>query len=595
MSFLFDLAFFALLFFVLVFIHELGHFLMARLVGIRVEKFSIGMGPSLFSKKMGDTEYRLAALPLGGYVKMSGDEPGKDYTDEERQVGFLTKSPPQKLLVVFGGPVFNLILPLFVFGLLLAVGAPSVQSRIGLVEPEGVAAKAGLQTGDLILSVDGEPIKEWEEMEERVRSSAGKELRFEIERKSLMTGELETLQLRITPEQTDGLSRFGEPVQVGKIGVSPRFLVPRIYFEDPQSPIAQTEAQKFDRVVKVDGVEIRGLAQFQNALEMRSGQKTIELELEPEDGSAVRRVEVQVPSSNQNSSVFAGLGFLPIELVIGYVADKVEAPELEPKLGVCQDNTAPAKAAGLQEGDRLIAFGDYQLNEWEDLQKAVRSSAGEAKELKWSREGETMMASIAPLKTTIFDPIRGRDAPSSVDEVYRIGISPRLESNSAFFTVQSYNPIKWVTYGVTETVSLVTLTGEAMLKLVTGQLSMKSLGSPIMIFNVAGNSYRLAGGGSNGWLAFLRTLALLSITLGIVNLLPVPVLDGGHAVFFTIEWIRGRPLSLKFLEVATQVGLILLLGLFSVVLYNDVYRYDLMGGIMNNMIRATNAVFYGCA
>ena len=123
------------------------------------------------------------------------------------------------------------------------------------------------------------------------------------------------------------------------------------------------------------------------------------------------------------------------------------------------------------------------------------------------------------------------------------------------------------------------LTVQALYKLATGQLSLKLLGSPIMIYKVAGNSYRMAGGGYYGWISFLSNLALLSITLGLVNLLPIPVLDGGHAVFFTVEWIRGKPVSLRVMEIATQVGLLALICLFALVLYNDFHRYGWLDSV----------------
>jgi regulator of sigma E protease len=127
---------------------------------------------------------------------------------------------------------------------------------------------------------------------------------------------------------------------------------------------------------------------------------------------------------------------------------------------------------------------------------------------------------------------------------------------------------------------MASMTVQSLYKLFTGQLSFKLLGSPIMIYKVAGNSYRIAGGGYFGWISFLSNLALLSITLGLVNLLPVPVLDGGHATFFIIEWIRGRPVSLRFMEIAMQVGLFLLIALFGLVLMNDIHRYQILESVL---------------
>jgi regulator of sigma E protease len=174
----------------------------------------------------------------------------------------------------------------------------------------------------------------------------------------------------------------------------------------------------------------------------------------------------------------------------------------------------------------------------------------------------------------------GKDNPLAAEPVYRIGIGPATNFETATFIDKSLNPIKWIKRGFSETWLMGSMTVTALYKIFTGQLSVKLLGSPIMIYKVAGNSYRMAGGGYQGWISFLTNLALLSIALGLMNLLPVPVLDGGHATFFTIEWIRGKPVSLRVMEIASQVGLFLLICLFVLVIFNDFHRYGWFDSIM---------------
>lgn len=556
MSWLIDLGLFALLFFILVFVHEFGHFLMARLVGIRVEKFSIGMGPSLFAFKRGDTEYRLAALPLGGYVKMAGDDPTKEYSEEEKKVGFLTQKPGAKLLVVFGGPSFNLILPIFVYAFMLILGIPTVENIIGSVEPGQPAFEAGLQPGDRILKLKNIDIKEWNQVEEIVRNSANEELPALVERRNLQTGELERLEMVLKPELGEGRSRFGESIQVGKLGISPSYIIPQIYFEDSQSPVAQAGFKKFDRVLEVAGVPVRTMSEFRKALAVNEKLQDLPIKV-TRDGLEFSAI-VKVPSGTE--PITARLGLYPIELVIGKI-----------------EEGSPAARAGIQVGDRLVSINGKVLTAWEQVPEIIRGSAGRALEVVWSRDGQRMSASLQAEKTTIDDPILGKDNPLAVNEIYRIGVTPRFEMEMSLFQEKSYNPIMWVKKGVTESWNLMSMTVTALTKLVTGDLSLKLLGSPIMIYKVAGSTFRLAGGGHHGWIAFLTNLALLSITLGLVNLLPIPVLDGGHALFFIIEAIRGKPVSIRVMEIATQIGIFVLVAIFALVIYNDLDRYNLLG------------------
>jgi len=557
MNWLTDVSLFALLFFLLVFFHELGHFLMAKLVGIKVEKFSIGMGPAILSFRKGETEYRLAILPLGGYVKMAGDDPSKELSEEERKRGFLAQRPPAKLLVVFGGPGFNLILPMFIYAIMLAAGIPFVKPVVGSLEKDMPGQVSGLRSGDEIVSINGSKIDRWKQVEERVREAANQDLKVVVERVNLNDGAVNFLELDLKPQLSEGRSKFGEKIEVGKIGVSPAYPLPLIYYEDASSPLKQANLENFDRIDSVNGVSIVSLDQWNEILD---SQIKSELKLRVRRGEKTFEAAMRLPGK---ARLRQELNILPVELVIA--------------------ETTPdgrAALAGMEAGDRLVSIDSKILRSWGEVPEIVRNSAGRPLKFVWSHEGEERSAEIAAEETVVDDPLLGKDNPMATDKVYRIGIAPRLESDTSFGQDQSWNPIAWIKMGVDETWGLASMTVIALSKLVTGKISLKLLGSPIMIYKVAGNTYRMAGGGHNGWIAFLTNLALLSITLGLVNLLPVPVLDGGHAVFFAIEWIRGRPVSLKVMEVATQVGLVMLIGLFALVLYNDFNRYGFLDPII---------------
>jgi len=558
MNWLIDVGLFALLFFVLVFIHELGHFLMAKWVGIRVERFAIGMGPTLLSFKHGPTEYKLGLLPLGGYVKMAGDDPTKEYSEEERRVGFLTQKAPAKLLVVFGGPAFNLLLPIFLFGLMLATGIPTVQPIVGTLEKDLPAAQAGLMSGDKILSVNQTPITKWSELEALVEKSTGQPLDLEIERLNTDTGQQDLIKKSVVPKLSPSKSKFGEDIQVGRLGVSPDYMLPEIFFETNDSILAKAGLERFDRVTKINGVPILTFEQLRLILShLKAG--SVEFTVDRKGQSITKSFEIP----EGNGSVEERIGFRPVNLVLDHI---------EP--------ASPAEKAGMKKNDYLVSIGKTELHSWDEVAQLVRGSEGKSLDVTWSRDGKIMHAKMVPEKTVIPDPLMGKDNPLSTEAAYRIGVSPALELQASIAIERSLNPLNWLKRGLTETWKMVSLTVQALSKLFTGKLSMKLLGSPIMIYKVAGNSYRMAGGGYFGWFSFVSNLALLSITLGLVNLLPIPVLDGGHAAFFLVELIRGRPVSVKVMEIATQVGLVLLICLFAFVIYNDLSRYGWLDSIL---------------
>ncbi|MDC4226456.1 MAG: RIP metalloprotease RseP [Candidatus Manganitrophus sp.] len=161
---------------VLVFVHEFGHYIVARFCGVQVQTFSLGFGPRLFSRKWGPTEYCVSIIPLGGYVRLLGDDPKEEISPEERDRSFLTQSVKKKIAIVVAGPVFNLLLALFIFVGVFMTGVPSLTSEVGEVQPSSAAGAAGMQPGDRIVEIEGKPIKQWEEIRETLQINGGKEL-----------------------------------------------------------------------------------------------------------------------------------------------------------------------------------------------------------------------------------------------------------------------------------------------------------------------------------------------------------------------------------------------------------------------------------
>ena len=198
----------------LIFIHELGHFLVAKRLGIGVEKFSLGFGPKIAALRFRETEYRLSLLPLGGYVKLVGDDPR---SEESRQANaFLSQPVRKKIAVVFAGPLFNLLLAIAIFVLIFMIGVPTLTTVVGEVLPDSPALQAGLQPGDRIVAINAEPITRWSKLVEVIRQHANQELTLQIERQG------ERLSLRVVPQQKRVKNIFGEEMEIGFLGIAPK-------------------------------------------------------------------------------------------------------------------------------------------------------------------------------------------------------------------------------------------------------------------------------------------------------------------------------------------------------------------------------------
>ena len=351
---------------VLIFFHEFGHFLIARLFGVGVEKFSLGFGPRLIGKKIGRTDYRISAIPLGGYVKMVGEEPDAEVSPQDQSVSFTHKHVLKRMCIVAAGPIFNILLAVIIFfGIFWVSGAMILKPSVGEVREGSPAFAAGLKAGDLISAIDGVTVSNWENMTELIGASNGKTLEITVRRSDA------DKVFKVTPELVSAKNLFGEDIQRYIIGIS--------------------------------------------------------------------------------------------------------------------------------------ASGDV-----------------------YTRDLNLFQALTESLKQT---------------------------------------------YTIVEL--MVIIIG----KLITGDISADTIGGPIMIAKMAGDQ---AKAGISNLIFFI---ALISVNLAIINLVPIPILDGGHLLFFLIELIKGRPVNLKVREVAQQIGLFIILLLVILVFYNDIFRYK------DNILRFLKGIF----
>ncbi len=435
---------------VLVAVHEYGHFWVARRCGVKVLRFSIGFGKSLYTwHDRHGTEYCIAMVPLGGYVKMLDEREGEVPAGELEQA-FNRKPVLQRIAVVAAGPLANFALAILAYWVLFMGGESGYAPVIGSVESGSVADAAGLKAGQEIVAVDGEKTPTWQALSFRL------------------------------------LDRIGD---TGSI----RFTV-----KEPGSDmLLQSEAP------------------LQRWL-----------------------------SDQEEPDLLGGLGLAMFTPEVPPVVDEVVAD-------------SPAARAGLKVGDRILSADGIPMAQWMDWVDYVRERPGQRIELELSRDGQ--------LQSTVIIPDGEADASGTL--IGRVGVAVAMPAMPPEMIRQfQRGPLQSLGAAVTRTGELVSFTLGSIKKMLQGLISPKNLSGPITIAKVASAS---AKSGLESWIGFL---ALLSVSLGVLNLLPIPVLDGGHLLYYTMELLAGRPVPEKIQALGYQLGLFMILGIMALALYNDFAR-----------------------
>lgn len=448
---------FIVLLLVLIFVHELGHFLAAKAVGVKVERFSLGFPPKAISKTIGETEYQIAWLPLGGYVKMYGEDPtsGAPIPPEMEKRSFSHQPPWAKIIIVLAGPMFNLFFAAFLFwAIIWAGGIPHLSPVVGPVAPGSPAAEAGIQMDDLIVAVNGQPAEYFDALDSALAESGGRPVKLTVRQSG---GLLETFKL--TPTRTDSKNLLGEPVTIYDVGISHRM----------KPVLARVSKGK------------------------------------------------------------------------------------------------PAEKAGLLAGDEIVSIDGQATRDWQDILLAVQgppedrysSTARPVRPLsiEAKRGGRILFFEVTP------ELVSGLNAEGEVTYNPMVGFEARTD-----IITEPVGFLKAVSLGGSEAVNMISLTLKSVKLLITGQVSAKTLGGPILIAEVTGDRARA------GLMPLLSLAAFISINLGILNLLPIPVLDGGQLFLFVVEAIRRKPLGLRFREILQWVGVAFLGFLMVLVFYNDIGR-----------------------
>jgi len=450
MSLLHTIASFVIALAVLIVVHEFGHYLLARWCGVKVLRFSLGFGRPLFVRPIGPdrTEWVVAAVPLGGYVKMLDEREGP-VSAAELPRAFNRQSVWKRIAIVAAGPVANFLLAIALYWALFVSGVQEAKPIVAAPEPGTIAAQAGFTRGETIRTIDGEPVTSWQDVRWRL-------LQLALDRKST-----------------------------------------RVEVADAGGAIAS-------RALDLAGVTSEEL-----------------------EGDLLTKLGLRL----YRPDVPAIIG----QVVRGSVAER----------------------AGLAAGDRVVAVDAVPIAKWDELVAKIRGSPGRSLVLEVIRDGRVERIALAPEAVT-----------QGTETIGRIGAAPHVDAASlqAYYLEVRYGPLEAAPKALAKTWEMSVFSVRMLGKMVVGEVSWRNISGPVTIADYAGQSASL------GLAPYLAFLALISISLGVLNLLPIPLLDGGHLLYYAIELLKGSPVSERVMELGQRAGLAVLLFLMAFAFYNDINR-----------------------
>ncbi|CAM4097050.1 RIP metalloprotease RseP [Psychrobacter arenosus] len=445
----------------LIALHEWGHYIVARLCGVKVLTYSIGFGPKIagWTSKRSGIDYRLSLLPLGGYVKMLDEREG-EVADAEKHLAFNTQHPLKKIAIVAAGPIMNFLIAIGLFWVLFLTPSEQLATRIGSVLPDTPAAAVAMPVGDKIVSVDGQPVQTWEEINYRLANRMG---------------EAGTIAVGVQPHSASLTERTAKATQTYNLPVS----------------------------------------------DFMQG-------------------------ADKGKDAISSLGAIPWQ------------PEIAPIIGDLTPEGA-ASRQGMQIGDRITAINGQAIDDWVSATRIIKDSPEQLLKISVLRDGQPVTLEIMPQgkKDTM---------GNQYGQIGAMVVAPEITVPDAYKTTVEYSPAMALVKSFQKTEQLAVMTVASMGKMITGKIGIDNLSGPITIAKVAKQSFDIS------WEMVLSTAALISLSLAVLNLLPIPVLDGGHILYYAIELIRGKPVSEQMQIVGMNIGLILMAGFMILAIGNDISR-----------------------
>lgn len=519
---------------------------MARWCDVRVEVFSLGFGKKIFKFKKGDTTYAISMIPLGGYVKMFGDQNGDQIPEEERKVSFTHKNVYQRIAIVLAGPIMNFLFAVVVFFAIAMMGEEAKMPIVGDILDGSPAYVAGFRSGDKILSINQKPINTWEDVQRSLSLKENQDLHLDVTVNRENSTEATKVALTAKAEQNPNpLSTFDYVANIE--GLNSYSLGTTVGVLE-SSPLKALGMKTGDTIVSINGQKVNYWRQLEPVLAAQNAKNPLTLEIvgKRDDESREKPMTVTMAAlSSVPSFSLKNLGLESSELYLSKVMED-----------------SPAEAAGLLAGDRLTKINGAALTKWEDVINSIKSSDGQnPARITVLRDGKNVELSITPKMTK-------QMLPTGVEEKrYTIGIAPIANIAPAETMVVHASGIgSALGRGVQKTWEVSVMTVMSFVRLFQGQISPKNVGGVISIGQAASETFKI------GINPFLQMMAIISVNLFVLNLLPIPVLDGGHLVFYVIEMVKGAPLSIRKMEMAQQVGLAILMSLMIFALFNDFTR-----------------------
>lgn len=560
-----DLVYFVVFVSVLVFVHEFGHFAAAKWAGVKVLELSIGFGPKLLKLRGRETTYALGVLPFGGYVRMLEElKVEGSILPEERARTFEAQPFLRRAVIILAGPAMNLALPVLLYATVYFDDKTFLAPLVGEVLA-GHPADGVLEAGDRIVAVEGRPVVGFHDIQEALAPRAGRTTSLTIERAGA------TREVSLVPEEVV------EPLEpreldlshrVGRIGIAPSFAAPVLGVR-ADGAAARSGLRTFDRVTAVDGRRIERFVDLSTALAKNKSSTVVISYLRPKridgawgDLTSLAVMEPGVAAITPRRPA-AGDATAARDAAAD-VADRYGIETSDLWVAAVPPRSSEAKM-GLTVGDRIRSLDGVEVRSWRALEAAILREPTRTHELAWEREGVLRRGTFR-VRTESFSDGYGQQYTRFVFRT--ASWLPRARPEEV---ANPHVALHALTKGLEETGRAMKTIAIGMLRIVQGRVGLGAVAGPITLYDIAGDA------GARGSSYFVWAMAVMSVNLGLLNLLPIPILDGGQLTMATIEWVRRRPLAPRTRELLGFFGMVIVVALMLLAFKNDVvHRWDVI-------------------